>query len=223
MEEKILQELLDSMTPSILGGMLDTIVKALNIYPTIQLEKLYRMADFTRWGCAIAEALNLDPQLFLDAYEENVKSQSEETLKASLPATVLIAWMDLHPDGTWKGAPEVLYNNLCDYADELKISTRQKAWPKSATWFFRRLNDVKPSLYTQGYRYEHEHTGKSRIVTVWKTSTNSVNSVNSVKGVLEEYNKTNAINAKNAISQSYTPLNEHTGTNFVQLNREDTQ
>jgi hypothetical protein len=205
MEEKILQELLDSMTPSILGGMLDTIVKALNIYPTIQLEKLYRMADFTRWGCAIAEALNLDSQLFLDAYEENVKSQAEETLKASLPATVLVAWMDLHPEGVWKGAPEILYNELCNYADQLKISTRQKAWPKSAAWFFRRLNDVKPSLYAKGYRYEQDHTGESRVVTVWKTSTDSVNDVNGVKprGVLEEYSKTNDTNAKNDNSETF--------------------
>ncbi|GAG91791.1 unnamed protein product, partial [marine sediment metagenome] len=40
LEEKVLTQMLDSLAPTILGGMLDAIVKAMNIYPTIKLEKL---------------------------------------------------------------------------------------------------------------------------------------------------------------------------------------
>lgn len=179
-EQKVLDQQLESMTAEILGGILDTVVKALNIYPTVQLEKLYRLADFTRWGCAIAEALNIDRQLFLDAYDENVKAQSEETLKASLPATVLIAFMDLYPEGVWRGAPTILYDELTNYAEELKINTRRKSWPGSATWLMRRLAEVEPSLYSNGITIEKDRTSRTRVVTIRKTLGDSVNGVTSV-------------------------------------------
>lgn len=200
-EETVLNQMLESSVPEILGGMLDTIVKALNIYPTIQLEKLYRMADFTRWGCAIAEALNIDKTLFLEAYEENVRAQSEETLKASLPATVLIAFMDLYPEGLWRGAPSVLYDELTGYAEDLKIRTRGKAWPNSANWLMRRLNEVTPSLYAQGYVIETDRTGKARVVTVRKTPANGVNAVTSVT-------KRDGNDGIDGTLQSFTNLNE---------------
>lgn len=189
MEERQLQMLLEDLAPVILGGILDTLVKALQIYPTIKLDKLYRMSDFTRYGCAVAESLNIDPVIFLQAYEENVRSQSEETLKASVPATVLMSFMDLLPEGVWRGSPEVLYDKLSEYAEELKISTRQKAWPKSANWFMRRLNEVMPSLLAQGYRVERDRSSKTRAVTIRKISCNTVNSVTTVtgQGKLENY------------------------------------
>ena len=203
LEEKVLTEMMESMVPSILGGMLDAVVRALNIYPTIQLEKLYRMADFTRWGCALAEALNIDKALFLEAYEENVRAQSEETLKASLIATVLVAYMDLHPDG-YRGAPAVLYDRLCEYAEDLKISIRQKAWPKSANWMMRRLVEVLPSLYASGIQIGMDHTGKSRVITVRKNSETRVNAVNAVSGAQVAPDDSNAINDIDDTSRSFT-------------------
>ena len=38
---------------------MDTLVKAMEIFPIVHLEKLPRMADFTRWGYAIAESSKL--------------------------------------------------------------------------------------------------------------------------------------------------------------------
>ena len=43
--------------PSILGGIFDVLVKAMNIYPTVSLQSFPRMADFAQWGYAIGEAL----------------------------------------------------------------------------------------------------------------------------------------------------------------------
>jgi len=42
----------------ILGGILDILVKAIGTYPTLELENLPRMADFYRWGYAIADAMD---------------------------------------------------------------------------------------------------------------------------------------------------------------------
>jgi 5S rRNA maturation endonuclease (ribonuclease M5) len=58
--------------PSILGGIFDTLAKAITIQPTVKLQNLPRMADFAKWGYAIAEALEQGlGQVFLDEYESN--------------------------------------------------------------------------------------------------------------------------------------------------------
>jgi hypothetical protein len=41
----------------ILGGLLTTLAKAIDLYPEVNPGLLFRMADFTRWGVAIAKAL----------------------------------------------------------------------------------------------------------------------------------------------------------------------
>ena len=175
-EEKELNRMLQEATPRILGAILDILVEALRLYPTIELGKLFRMADYTRWGYAITKAMGLDPQLFLDAYEENVKAQSEETLKSSLIATVLVSYIEiLHPSG-WSGTPELLYNELCDYAGNQNINTRQKAWPKNANWMVRRFNEVAPNLLTKGITIETKG-GPRRTISIGKTLKDGVNDV----------------------------------------------
>jgi hypothetical protein len=146
----------------------------------LELDRLHRLADFTIWGCAISEALGADHSEFLEAMAENVRMQSDESIKASLIATVLIAWIDSKQEGVWRGTPQGLYDELCEYADLSKISIRQKAWPKTANWMDRRLNDVKPNLLAAGYFIEKDRSSKGRVITVRKTSGNSVHGVTGV-------------------------------------------
>ena len=56
-EEKKFWELFAERKPRILGAIFDTLAKAMQIEPTIVLSETPRMADFTRWGCAVAEVL----------------------------------------------------------------------------------------------------------------------------------------------------------------------
>lgn len=199
-EEKKLDALLEEKAGEILGGILDILVRALNIYPTLELKNLYRMADFTRWGYAITEAMGLDGETFLEAYRENVEAQSIETLKASVVAHVLLKFMEKQQGGVWKGAPTELYMYLQGQAEELGVSTRQKAWPKNPYWMSRRLNELSPSLPAAGYRYEHGHTGKQRFIAIYTTGKRPENGVNGVNGV----RSTNAINATDAILEDFT-------------------
>ena len=39
-----------------IGGAFTLLSKAMAIYPHVELNELFRMADFTRWGYAVAEA-----------------------------------------------------------------------------------------------------------------------------------------------------------------------
>ena len=43
--------------PKILAGFLNVLSEALRLYPTVKLDGYQRLADFSRYGCAIAQAL----------------------------------------------------------------------------------------------------------------------------------------------------------------------
>lgn len=130
--EEEFKGLLEEKGPEVLGGILDILVKALNSYPDLEVPSLFRMTDFTKWGCAITEAMGLDRGLFIEAYRENIEKQSLEAIKASPVAGVLIEFMELRTTGNWSGTATQLWSELQEMAEAMKVSTRQKAWPKNS-------------------------------------------------------------------------------------------
>ncbi len=163
--EAELRTSLESQRPKILGAMLDVIVKALNFYPDVNSTTLNRMADFTIWGCAITRALGIDPQHFLDAYGANINAQNLEAVRTSPISDVIIKFMHAHPLG-WSGTATQRYSDLDETAKELKISTRQKAWPKKPHILSRVLNELISSLPSIGLKVEREHSSKSRLIHI---------------------------------------------------------
>lgn len=172
--EKNLNAALKRQHPDILGAMLDVLVKAMNHYPSVKPTHLHRMADYVVWGIAITKALGIDPQRFIDAYEENIDAQNLEAVRASPISDVLIKLMKLNPSG-WSGTISQLYSELEERAKALKISTRQKAWPKKPHILSRRINELAPSLPAVGLKVERGYRGKTRLIHI-----NTVGSVGSV-------------------------------------------
>jgi len=178
-EDKLLDQRLREKVPRILGAILDILVKALNIFPTVKLDGLTRMADFHRWGYAIAEAIGIGGEAFIEAYTENVNSQSQETLKASIIAHVLLTFMIGQDE--WSGSPTALLNNLNAMAEEMSISTRVKEWPKAAHILTRRLNELAPSLKkAEGLCFDRQDTGKARQIRIYVVGKAPESSVHSV-------------------------------------------
>jgi len=192
-EKELLTEF-ENCKAEILGGFLDTLVKAIQLYPSVNPKELFRMADFTRWGCAIAIALGQTQEDFIKAYESKVKAQIEEAAHSSPVATVLLDYMDSlvqagNPDGSekWEGTGSSLYKNLVDHAKKLEISTRQKAWPKAPHILVRQLNELAPSLKSLGWEVVTGlHTGSARRIVI-----SSVPSVSNVNGKDDVANATN--------------------------------
>lgn len=174
----------------ILGGFLDTLVKAMQIYPSVNPKGLFRMADFTRWGCAIAIALGHSEKDFIEAYDTKVKLQIEEAAHASPVATVLLDFMEKRQQN-WEGTPTELFTALLNHAKALDISTRQRGWPKAPHVLIRQLNELAPSLKSLGWEVTHGWGGKTRRIEV-----NSVGSVGSVVSGTD----IDATNATDAIS-----------------------
>lgn len=80
--------------PKILGGIFDIIVKAMAIYPTVKIDKLPRLADFAKWGYAIAEGLGKSGDKFLEDFSNNVKHQNESVAEKNVLCQSIIGLME---------------------------------------------------------------------------------------------------------------------------------
>ena len=136
--------------PSILGGFLDTLVKALNL-PEPKLQRVSRMADFESWGYRLAQALGKTGEEFIAAYAENIRGQAEEAVRADIVAEVFVGFLDSQSDQRWQGTSTELLGLLREKAEALHVSTRQRAWPKSSNALSRRLHVLRDPLRRIGY------------------------------------------------------------------------
>jgi len=133
----------------ILGGIFDTLSKAMGIYPTVKLCNLPRMADFARWGYAIGEALGEGMgQIFLDEYAANRQIQNEEAIAGDPVATLIVEFM--RDKDYWSGKCSELYNKLLNIAFDHGISTSDKYYPRNAIVLAKKFNDIKSNLESIG-------------------------------------------------------------------------
>lgn len=110
--EDEVDKLFESNRGGILGGMFDALSKAIEIYPKIKLVRLPRMADFTKWGCAIAEGLGYTQEDFLRVYYTKIEESNMNAIDAN-PVAGLIMELMKNRD-VWEGSPTELYNMLLD-------------------------------------------------------------------------------------------------------------
>ena len=172
--EKELESAFFKARPHILGGVLDALSKAMTIMPTIELAARPRMADFAAWGCAIAEALGYSSGDFIAAYDANIQSQNSEVLEGHPVATAIMTLME--EQTTWQGEPAALLETLETIAEEQRINTHAKIWPKAPNALTRRINEVKTNLKEAGLTIERSRTGdgKRKIWTFEKNPENTV-------------------------------------------------
>lgn len=137
--------------PYILGGVFDTLSKAIKIYPTVKLDKLPRMADFARWGFAIGEALGGYGEKFLNEYNTNQQYQNTEIINSDVVATLLIAFM--RDKAEWTGMVSHLFNELSALASKYGINAKSKVFPSHPNVLSRRLNGLRSNLQAEDITY----------------------------------------------------------------------
>ena len=168
-DRKTEKELYQNFTkdlPSILGGIFDVLVKAIQIQPTIKLDSHHRMADWSLWGCAIAEALGYLKEEFLDAYEHNINRQAEMLLNENIVTTTLFVFMEDKQD--WKGTATDLLQQLCKKTPLDYFEKQEKFWPKSSASLSRRLNELSTYLKQMGISVIINTTGAERYIHIQK-------------------------------------------------------
>jgi hypothetical protein len=175
-EKKILFEF-EAARSKILGGIFDTLSKAMSLFPRIQLTELPRMADFAVWGCAIAEALGYPKERFLSAYGANIRRQVEEAAESSPVAEAVLAFIEDCSNQLWSGSFSELLSELEKKAEKLKICIKSHDWPKGAHVLSRHLNELKAPLAALGVSIERCRGSEGqKIVTIRKDTRKSANS-----------------------------------------------
>ena len=144
LEEAIFWDSFNAMKPKVLGAIFSVLSKAMKIYPTIQLDCKPRMADFAKWGSAVAKAIGYSAEEFINAYNENISIQNTEALEANPIAKVIINFMECQSE--WTGSPTDLFHELSDVAESLMIDTKDRRYPSDPRWLWRRIKEVKPNL-----------------------------------------------------------------------------
>jgi hypothetical protein len=149
----------EQVRPSLLGAIFTAVSKTLATQHDIKVDKLPRMADFARIGCAIAESIGYSQEKFLDAYLRNISQQNEAVLDEHAEASLLVEFMA--DKEVWEGTT----TDLLGYLKE--IGGQNADLPKRANAFSSKLTSLKTNIEEAGLKITRSK-GTKRILTVTK-------------------------------------------------------
>ena len=106
------------------------------------------MADFACWGEAVSQATGKEPNEFLTLYMGNIHGKNEEVVLGHPVASAVMGLMQ--NQNHWDGTATALLSELGKVAEQLKLDTKDKDWPKAPNSLTRRLKEVVTSLRDVG-------------------------------------------------------------------------
>jgi hypothetical protein len=137
--------------PRLLGVILDTLSSCLRLVPEMPVPGGFRMADFARWGRAVAVTLGLDATDFDAAYREALLRQSGDVVEADRVALAVIEYARRNPQNLG------LTLQARDFFAALEVVAREfkldaAGWPGRDSALSGRLRELVPTLLALGYR-----------------------------------------------------------------------
>ena len=154
-EEELFREF-EEIRPHNLYDLYILVSEVIKRLPDITPKKLFRMADYTKIGCATAEALGYDQDFFLDAYETKLTDQIKELIWNNTVGSVLYDWINSHVEQEWCGTPTALFKLIKNHAkDEMGVSTRARDFPKSPPHLTRKINLLTEAFEKIGIEIVH--------------------------------------------------------------------
>ncbi len=157
---KPLQQLESEFTqalPDLLGGIFSTLSRAIREFHNLSLTKFPRMADYCKWGCAVAIALGYTAEEFVNAYDGNIKLAQNACIESSQLALALEAFVADKP--AWEGRVGELYAQLYNILINLNMK-RDKTFPSTASKLKSAIKEILPDIQSLGINME-ELTRKS--------------------------------------------------------------
>lgn len=170
--------------PVILGGIFDILSIAMEFIGSVELDKLPRMADFCRWGYAVAEALGGFGEQFLCEYEYNRALQNTEAIAADAVATLTIAFMS--DKERWSGLVSSLLGVLVELAPAYGISKNAKSLPSQPNYLSRRLNELKSNLEAVGITFKRDTKTAGTFITLYNANSSPLPSYGAEPGAFLE-------------------------------------
>ncbi len=164
--------------PIILGGVLDILVKALEIYPTIELEQLPRMADFALWGAAVSEAMGIPHSKFINAYYSNILTVKGNVVRSRITGRILLDILEEEIPRPTKENPDPVVKSKIYLMSQLhqmimleakRNSIDQRELPPDPTRLSRELNIIASNLPSLGIIMTKKSTNRGTVVTFSRT------------------------------------------------------
>lgn len=132
---KAIWEKFYNIRPHLLAYIFDVLVKVLKWKkdnPNLELIKEPpRMADWAEWCEIISRCMGEKVSKFIDAYQENIKIQTEEVVEGNDIAVALREFVGSMIEPVWSGTPTDLLVKLSRTAETKNIDIHNKLWPKT--------------------------------------------------------------------------------------------
>src|SRR5207245_2239642 len=112
------------------GGLLDAVSTAMQDLPSIVLDELPRMADFSLWAIAAEPGLGVKSGAFIKAYAGNRADAHSLALDAEPVVDTLIKYMEGLEGGEWTGKASALLEALNSQAGYDEKKHPPEGWPK---------------------------------------------------------------------------------------------
>lgn len=151
--------------PMILGAIMDTLVKAIQILPTIQTQSLHRMADANLEMLAIAVALGKTEQEFQELLEKNNQKLQESYAENNAFVNAIVDFVRKH--GNQDDPASKVYERL-----KGTKAREIKDFPNSASALSKRLNREKDALEQLGIRFSKHKTNDFNYITLTRIPQN---------------------------------------------------
>lgn len=151
---KPLEEVMENFKaelPYLLDAIFKTLSEAMKIKNQVKLKKLPRMADWSIWGYAIAEALGYGGEEFLEVYNNN-RSEVETSIMGEDTFATLILHLCRDEGYIFEGSATEILQDIKSVAQRHKIDTRYD-FPRSPSVFSGRIRELKPLLQKEGIIY----------------------------------------------------------------------
>lgn len=168
--EEELWERFEAEHRKLLGALFGVLSQAIAHKPSLKLSRRPRLADWGEYAASVYEVMGWGAEQFLNDWEKVVKVQNQVTLDGSPVAQAIIKFMEAKEE--YVATSSELHKKLEAVAESLGVSiVRDKAWPKSARWLWRRIKEVLPLLVAAGIEAHHAEDNSSSKITLRKTPT----------------------------------------------------
>jgi len=146
--------------PHILAGLVQIASFALARAPEIEEFGPFRMTDYAKVGCAVAEYLGYEKSFFIEAYQSNRDKSSKLILENDVIARQLLNCFS--PGDKFEGTATKLYELLKPYNDyELT-----RLFPKNTATLSKSLRRITPVLRKHGFEIEIDRTSEYRQIKI---------------------------------------------------------
>jgi hypothetical protein len=204
--EEELWERFEAEHPKLLGSLFDALSQAIARKPSLKLSRRPRLADWGEYAASVYEVMGWGAETFLSDWDEVVKVQNQATLDGSPVAQAVIKFMEDKEEYT--GTSSELHGKLEGVAESLGVSVvRDKAWPKSARWLWRRVKEVLPLLAAAGIDVKRERPDSGTVIALRKVPTNDATNASTSEPRSDKGQAAGNKEGANASSNASSPSN----------------